>query len=136
MPVVGLDHVNIRSADPQGTLAFFHEVLQMRVGPPPGIPASTGYSGGWVFDPEDRAVVHVGGLETRYPSDEAMPFAEGRGGGAVHHVALACADFEGMRERLRARAVEFAESDYPNMRLRQLFVREPNGVLLELNFTG
>jgi catechol 2,3-dioxygenase-like lactoylglutathione lyase family enzyme len=136
MPVMGLDHVNIRSADPQSTLAFFRDVLQMRVGPPPGMKVTESYKGGWVFDPEDRALVHVGGLDTPYPSDAKMPFAEGQGGGAVHHVALACADFEGMRERLRARELEFAESDYPNMRLRQLFVREPNGVLLELNFTG
>jgi catechol 2,3-dioxygenase-like lactoylglutathione lyase family enzyme len=132
MAVVGLDHVNVRSADPAGTLGFFREVLQMRVGPPPG---STGTgSGGWVYDTEDRPVVHVGGADSPYPTDAVRPFAAARGSGAVHHVALSCSGFDDLKARFRSLGIDFEETDYPQFGFRQLFVTEPNGILLELNF--
>jgi hypothetical protein len=39
-------------------------------------------------------------------------------------------------ERLTGRSVSFEVSDVPQVGLRQLFVAEPNGILLELNFFG
>jgi hypothetical protein len=52
----------------------------------------------------------------------------------VHHVALSCSDFEGTKARLAAKSIAFSESDLSRFGLRQLFVTEPNGILLELNF--
>ena len=49
MAVLGLDHVNVRSADPGATAAFFADILGMRVGPPMGRTDMTG-PGGWVYD--------------------------------------------------------------------------------------
>lgn len=132
MAVLGLDHVNVRTPFPGRTLAFFRDVLKMRVGPPPG--AASAGEGGWVYDSGERPVVHVGALSSPYPTDAQRPFEAATGGGAVHHVALSCADFEGTRERLKSLEVEFTESDYPRFSLRQIFVTEPNGILLELNF--
>ena len=131
MTVMGLDHVNIRTAFPGRTLAFFRDVLKMRVAPFPG--AEDTASGGWIYDTGERPVVHVGGLDP-YPTDADRPFQPAQGSGAVHHVALSCAGFEGTRDRLKSLEVEFTEADYPRFNLRQLFVTEPNGILLELNF--
>ncbi len=132
MTVLGLDHVNVRTAFPGRTLAFFRDVLKMRVGPPPGATA-TG-EGGWVYDTDERPVVHVGVLGSPYPTDAPRAFEPAQGSGAVHHVALACAGFAATRDRLKSLEVEFTEADYPRFNLRQLFVTEPNGILLELNF--
>lgn len=132
MTVLGLDHVNVRTPFPGRTLAFFREVLKMRVGRPPGAPADG--EGGWVYDSDERPVIHVGALDSPYPTDAQRPFEATQGSGAVHHVALACADFEATRDRLKSLQVEFTETDYPRFNLRQIFVTEPNGVLLELNF--
>lgn len=132
MTVLGLDHVNLRTADPARTLAFFRDVLAMKIGPLPGGIAGAG--GGWVYDAGDRPVVHVGSITSPYPTDSQLPFAGGRGGGAVHHVALACSDFEGVKRRLQDLGVTFVEGGYAPIRLRQLFVADPDGVLLELNF--
>ena len=135
MAVLGLDHVNVRTADPERTLGFFRDVLGMKVAPPPGMAAVPG-GGGWVYDSDDRPVVHVGTVETPYPTDGAIRFEASRGGGAVHHVALNCSDFEGMKDRLRSRELDFTENLVSRVGLRQLFVAEPNGILLELNFRG
>jgi catechol 2,3-dioxygenase-like lactoylglutathione lyase family enzyme len=132
MAVVGLDHVNIRTADPISTLGFFRDVLGMRVGLPPG--ATNNDFGGWIYDTEDRPVVHVGGLNAPYPSDTGAPVEALRGGGAVHHVALSCSGFEATQARLKDLDVEFRANEFPQFNLRQIFVTEPNGVLLELNF--
>ena len=132
MTVMGLDHVNLRTAFPCRTLAFFRDVLKMRVGPPPGAEDTAG--GGWIYDSGERPVVHVGALDSPYPTDAHRPFEPAQGGGAVHHVALSCAGFEATRDRLKSLEVAFTEADYPRFNLRQLFVTEPNGVLLELNF--
>jgi catechol 2,3-dioxygenase-like lactoylglutathione lyase family enzyme len=135
MAVLGLDHVNVRSKDPGATAAFFTEVLGMRVGPPMGRTEMAG-PGGWVYDSEDRAVVHIGGADSPYPQDAERPFTPAQGSGAVHHVALSCSDFDGTKARLRAKEVSFSESDLSQFGLKQLFVTEPNGILLELNFRG
>jgi hypothetical protein len=39
-----------------------------------------------------------------------------------------------MRERLTAQGRTYQSMDIPQVRLRQLFVQEPNGILFELNF--
>jgi len=132
MSVLALDHVNLRSRDPKRTLDFFRDVLLMKVGAPPG---STGDGpGGWVYDDGDRPILHVGSADQRYPMDEIFHFEPAHGSGAVHHVALACSDFEGIRTQLQSLALDFTENDVQQMSLRQLFVTDPNGILFELNF--
>jgi catechol 2,3-dioxygenase-like lactoylglutathione lyase family enzyme len=131
MTVLALDHVNLRTPYPARTIRFFREVLLMKVGGPPGMAAG---EGGWVYDSNDLPVVHIGAAESPYPTDELIPFSPATGGGAVHHVALRCADYAGVKGRLRALDLEFHESAYPKLGLTQIFVAEPNGVLFELNF--
>ncbi|KHK89805.1 VOC family protein [Novosphingobium malaysiense] len=132
MIVQGLDHVNIRTPDLEATRRFFTQVLEMRHGPPPGMDDEG--MGVWLYDGEDRAVVHLGRPETPYPSDETFPF-EGKAGSArLHHVALRCRDFPGVRDRLRDAGYRYSENRVEAIRLRQLFVEEWNGILLELNF--
>ena len=54
--------------------------------------------------------------------------------GAVHHVALRCEGHEEMVARLKARGLEHAQNDVRSINLKQIFVVDPNGVMLELNF--
>jgi catechol 2,3-dioxygenase-like lactoylglutathione lyase family enzyme len=56
------------------------------------------------------------------------------GGGAIDHIAFECADYDQMRAKLQARGLKFTSNDVPMIKLRQLFVNDPNGVTLELNF--
>lgn len=132
--VLALDHVNIRTGDVSGTAAFFADLLNLRAGVAPG--AASIDRGCWMYDARDRPIFHIGPLDAAYPSDEAMPFTPARGGGAVHHVALECTDYAATVARLEAAGLPYAVSHIPQVDLRQLFVSEVNGILLELNFRG
>ena len=134
MSVLSLDHINLRTPDPQRTLSFFRDVLQMKVGLSPGL--SSIEEGGWVYDDRDLAIIHVGSVKTEYPTDSSIPFKSTEGSGAVHHIALQCSGFEVTKSRLAERSIQFTETNYPHIDLRQIFITESNGVLLELNFTG
>ena len=56
--------------------------------------------------------------------------------GAIHHVAFECDGFDEMVRRLKARNLDYGFAEIPSIKLRQLFVTDPNNVLLELNFRG
>lgn len=134
MPITGFDHVNIRTMNVAGTLGFFRDVLQMKIRPFPG--RTDTELAGWVLDQNDVVVVHVNHGQEVYPTDATSPWSPIQGSGAVHHVALNCSEYEATRKRLTERNLEFVENEVPQINLRQLFVREPNGVLIELNFRG
>jgi catechol 2,3-dioxygenase-like lactoylglutathione lyase family enzyme len=136
MQVRTLDHVNIRSARPEETVAFFTDVLGMVCKAPPG--AKPGGRGGWVYDLNDPPVIHIGPAEARYPGDDenAAPREAPQGSGAIHHLALECVGFGEMLDKLKAAGLSVVINEVPQRELRQIFVDEPNGVTLELNFRG
>ena len=57
-------------------------------------------------------------------------------GGSVDHIAFRASDFAGMRQRLDDMSVDYVERKVPEMDLRQLFLKDPNGVMVELNYVG
>jgi catechol 2,3-dioxygenase-like lactoylglutathione lyase family enzyme len=127
MIVLGLDHVNLRVKDPAATTAFFCDVLGMTVDP---------RISSWLKDEQGNAVVHIGSADATYPSDAWRPFEARTDSGAVHHVALSCRGYEEVQRRLDNFGLEYRKNDVRDFGLRQIFVAEPGGVLLELNFRG
>lgn len=132
MTVLALDHVNIRTPDVPGTARFLHDLLGLRAATAPGIAAID--QGCWMYDAGERPIIHIGPADAAYPSDAAMPFTTTRGSGAVHHVALECAGYDAIVAQLDRLATPYSSNDLPQVGLRQIFVSEANGILLELNF--
>lgn len=132
MPVIGLDHVNVRTADVTLTLAFFRDVLGMAIVPPPGLTGTE--RSGWVLDQDGRAAVHVGSLDLAYPGDDGASVRSAQGSGAIDHFAFNCSAYVETRDRLKGLGLAFTENHVREIGLRQLFVREANGILIELNF--
>lgn len=54
--------------------------------------------------------------------------------GRLDHVAFAATDVEGVRQRLASRGVRFRESIVPRTGDIQIFLCDPDGVGVELNF--
>ena len=131
MRVDALDHVNIITSDVESSARFYAELfgLEPRDGPPP----LTHENARWMYDDAGRAILHINSLECpRHYDREVRPGPTG----ALHHVALRCSGYEEMRARLTCRDLEHRLNEVTAVGLRQIFVLDPNQVLLELNFFG
>lgn len=120
MRVLGLNHVNI--AGPLALLErcrdFYVEILGMTDGPRPRF-RSRGF---WLYA-GDQPVIHLSERDR-----------ETTGTSALDHFAFTCEGLEEMMARLREHDIEF-ELDPPREGKRaQLFLEDPAGVSLELNF--
>ncbi len=122
MSVGVLDHFNIRTRDLKGTVRFYQDILGLENGARPNF----AFPGAWLYS-EGRAVVHLVDIS---PTDEAQK----PDSGVVHHVAFVSHGFDGMKQRLAAKGVEFEARQVPGGELWQIFIRDPNGVMIELNY--
>ncbi|NDG19820.1 MAG: hypothetical protein EB117_16360, partial [Betaproteobacteria bacterium] len=59
-----------------------------------------------------------------------------QGTGVVDHVAFRCSDLPGLLKHLRAQNIAFNERMVSDQGLYQLFLFDPNGVKVELNFAN
>lgn len=128
MKIESLDHINIVTVDLDGTARFYTELLglERRDGPPP-LKSSDAQ---WMYV-DGCAILHINSLECPRTFDRAM---EAGPTGSIHHVALRCSGYGEMVGRLGVRGLDYRANDVASIGLRQLFVMDPNGVLLELNF--
>ncbi|MEZ5893314.1 MAG: VOC family protein [Parvularculaceae bacterium] len=133
MRVNALDHVNVQTLDLAATVKFYAGVLDLEAkNPPPPLDPKLVQ---WMYDADGRAIFHLttpGSLT----GDQPVP-SLGRDTGPVHHVALNCSGHDAMVARLKSFGLEHTLNHVVAIDLKQIFVRDPNGVLLELNyFTG
>ena len=139
MPIKTLDHYSIRTVDIEATSTFYSDVVGLNVGPRPNFP----FPGAWLYH-GDKAVVHVVGIDKNDPSgleeylggkvDPATIDTDGSG--SLDHIAFTASDFSGMKAHFESRHLKFRERQVPGMNLSQLFVTDPNGIVIELNFPG
>lgn len=129
--VEALDHVNIITSDVEGSARFYAQLLGLepRDGPPP----LTHENARWMYDGAARAILHLNSLDCpRQYERDVRPGPTG----ALHHVALRCSGYEELTTRLKSRGLEYRLNEVTAIGLRQIFVLDPNAVLLELNFFG
>ena len=120
MPVAAFQHVNTRSADVERTKDFYVR-LGLRVGDRPPF-ASRGY---WMYL-GDQPVLHLVQRRDGEPAQE--------GSGNLDHVAFQATDLEGTRRLLADAGLSFREAVVPRDNTVQIFVRDPDGIQVELNF--
>lgn len=121
--MVGLDrlhHVGIVTEDLDGTRAFYMNVLGLREGPRNAFrnPGSWLYLG-------DTPIVHI---ITNVPRPSGVT-------GKFDHFCLSAVGYDGWLARLGERQVPHQTDGQPSG-IRQIFFQDPNGVSIELNFTG
>jgi catechol 2,3-dioxygenase-like lactoylglutathione lyase family enzyme len=122
MSVGMLDHFNIRTRQLGDTVRFYEDILGLENGDRPNF----AFPGAWMYS-EGRAVVHL--VDISATSEAQKPDS-----GVVHHVAFASRDFNGMKQRLQSKGMAFDIRQVPGGELWQIFVRDPNGVMIELNY--
>lgn len=133
MAIETLDHVNVRTGRLAESLRFYEQGLGMKVTPVPGL---TDFAlGAWIVSEDGRPVVHLNLAPAGADFlGEERDWLAMRGSEQVHHIAFRCSDHDGMRARLEAAGAELKFFEVPQIGLRQIFVRDPNDILIELNF--
>jgi catechol 2,3-dioxygenase-like lactoylglutathione lyase family enzyme len=134
-----LNHFSIRSTDLTASRRFYEDVLGLRVGPRPNFP----FPGLWLYVGDTalptNAVVHIIGLDggntdglnqylgTRTPGGL-------HGGGALDHVAFFATGLDEQIARLRECGITPRQRTVPSLGLHQLFLDDPDGIVVELNY--
>ena len=124
--VRGLAHANIRA--PQAMIArlrrFYIDVVGLHEGPRPAF--RSGSRGHWLYAGETD-VLH---LTIAGPGDtSAAPT------GHLNHLAFACTDLAATRARLDAAGLAYETDEVDELGQVQLFLTDPCGLDIELNFS-
>ena len=117
-----LDHYNVSTRDLGATVRFYEDILGLVNGPRPPFD----FPGAWLYS-EGHPVLHLNDIS---PTDTPQR----PDSGVIDHVAFGSRGFEAMKERLAKKGVQYRVNVVPNSTRRQIFLTDPNNVLLELNF--
>ena len=115
--------IGCRPEDLPVLLDFYQGTLGLRAGYRPALR----HPGHWLYaaGTDGQAIVHLNALRQDSPPPE---------GGPVDHVALKAHGLVSTREALRAANVAFSETPLKGTTLHQLFLNDPLGLRVELNF--
>lgn len=123
-----IDHVNIRTTRMSESAVFYERLLGLIRSSPPGI---AGVEAIWMLDDAGYPIVHLNA-----PPEDEPRRVEDADTGRLHHVAFDCMGHDIIIARLEAMGAAFECNLVESIGLRQIFVLDPNGLRLELNFTG
>jgi catechol 2,3-dioxygenase-like lactoylglutathione lyase family enzyme len=135
MPLTHLEHFLVQSADIEATKDWYVEVLGMRVGPSPDF----GFPVYWLYIGE-RDVLHltqgggsVSAERLRYLGQDSQATS---GSGVIDHIGFRATGLEATIAHLERHAIAFQERRVNDQGLYQLFLHDPNGIKVELNFAA
>jgi len=131
MGVSALEHVTIRCAQLQRTRDFYVELMGLSDGARPNF----AFRGHWLYLGGIPVVHLVEAADSAgaWGREIVIPDAA-KGTGSFDHVAFRGDDFNGMKEKLKQAGLTYRERVVPGGALSQLFVPDPEGVLVEINF--
>lgn len=124
MPATDLHHLAIKTHDVDATVAFWNNIVGSHSVDRPDFP----FPGAWLQF--GTTMIHLYGGDAAKNTDGGFD----RGSAAIDHVALAATNFDEMRDLFTRRGLDWRQMDIPSFNLWQLFLHDPNGVLVELNF--
>jgi catechol 2,3-dioxygenase-like lactoylglutathione lyase family enzyme len=135
MPVSHLEHFLIQSADIRATTDWYVDVLGFKEGYHPDFkfPVVWLYLG-------DKDVIHItqGGKNVsenrkKYLGQQSDAVS---GSGVIDHMAFRCTGLADMMAHLKRKHIAFTQRQVDDQGLFQLFLLDPNGVKIELNFSN
>lgn len=145
MARIKLEHYNLMTKRLRETVEFYTQVLGLYEG---FYPVELG-PGAWMYDSSETPVVHMQEIsEESFEARKAMTagrirdgkdgsprtFADVYGTSTIDHIAFSCEDIEAFKAKLKRLDVPFGETGLASATIRQLFLRDPNGIVVELNF--
>jgi len=134
MPLTELNHYFVRANDLERSRRFYCEVLGFQVMPRPDFP----FPGYWLAV-NGKTCVHMAphgvsnqdmyylGTTTKSATDNS---------GVVDHIAFLATDPEKLAKRFEDAGLTPRRRYFAEFRLYQMFIKDPDGLTIELNFEG
>jgi catechol 2,3-dioxygenase-like lactoylglutathione lyase family enzyme len=134
MPLSHIEHFLVATDDIDQTGEWYCRVLGMKEGPHPdfGFPVKWLYLG-------DVDIVHIGPSAKQAGDNQKKYLGRtsqdgGAGTGALDHIAFRATGLQQMMAHLRSQNIAFSERRASGQALYQLFLYDPNGIKIELNY--
>jgi catechol 2,3-dioxygenase-like lactoylglutathione lyase family enzyme len=134
VPITELNHYFVRSKDLERSRSFYCDALGFEVMPRPNFP----FPGYWL-GVNGKVQVHMGldGVPAQAAYYYGTTASSARdNAGVVDHIAFQGTDAEGMVQRLAAFGLHTRMRYIAEVQLLQIFVADPDGLMIELNFPG
>ena len=119
MGLQAIDHFTIRTDDLAASRRFYVDILGLTDGDRPPFD----FPGAWLYL-DDRPVVHL--IAGQGTGEKAT--------GSIDHLAFRASAPDALRQRLNDQGVDFSERVVPRLEMVQFFIKDPDGVTIELNF--
>jgi catechol 2,3-dioxygenase-like lactoylglutathione lyase family enzyme len=131
MSVAALEHVLVLCDDIEQARTFYCDIVGLELGDRPPL-AFPGY---WLCAGHTPCV-HVAqrGPYLEHARRLGLSVSDGDGPGPVDHIAFRGIDYDLTRALLQRRGVAAVLNDVPGGGPRQVFVQDPSGVRIEINF--
>ncbi len=135
MKVTHLDHWSISTSRLEETRAFFVDILGLEVGPRPKL-KTTGY---WLYA-GGHSFVHLiekgsgdpGGVGEDADKDGGSSRSVVESG-LDDHIAFNVADSHTVVDYMKEKGIDYWDRLLPDRPLYQVFIKDPNGLIIELN---
>ena len=136
---LALNHYSIRTTNLDACRDFYEKVLGLTVGPRPEFP----FPGIWMYRGDHaqyaNAVVHIIGIDRQAPAglDQYLGGRDEKalsGTGVIDHVAFFADGLADMLAHLESLGIAARQRLVPGIGLYQLFLDDPDGVVVELNY--
>ena len=134
MPITSLNHYLIVSKNLERSRKFYEQVLGLELADRPDF----GFPGYWLKTGEEICV-HLASQDPNKIRDRYLLKKHPKGthgSGSVDHIAFLARDPEGVRDRIKKNKVEMQVRSFPDAKLFQIFLKDPDNVTIELNFLG
>ena len=128
MALVDLHHIAIKV--PPGKLneaeTFYTEVLGMNYANRPDL----GFPGAWLNITD--TMIHL--VDQEFPPESDPWYQRREAQSAIDHIAIKAKGFDEIKKRVNDLGYDWRQTSIPDAGLWQLFVVDPSGVIVELNF--
>lgn len=135
MPLTKLDHFLVQTEDVEATANWYEHVLGMHRGPTPDFR----FHVVWMYIGDD-ALVHItdGGknVSENRKAYLGQQSTDTHGTGVLDHVAFHATGLKDMMDRLKQQNIQFDQRQVDSQGLFQLFLFDPNGIKVELNYSN
>lgn len=135
MPITELNHYLLVARNLEKTKKFYEDVLGLKIARER---PAFGFPGYWL-KAGPNICVHLASQAPNRIRDQFLLKKHPRGtkgSGSVDHIAFLAEKPEQVRKRIQQHGVQMHYRSFPDAKLFQIFLRDPDDVTIELNFLG